>query len=283
MQADHADDLIPPELTVEVEPFGLDELDDFLATPAPAPDEATPDDEPAGPVASFVRDGIEDDDDAEWAMAHVAAIVANEAMLAEQTTARIARIQRHHDAAAKRLVARREFFTAALLAYARKFHERDPKRNKTLHLPSGTVRSTTSQPKVALDPSRTEDLISWVDAKYRDDKATRDALVKTTRTPMVSELRKVTEVRRIPVATAATLQCGHLVEFPLVDDDGAAVALPDEAMCIECEADPITGPPMRTVVAVEPVVEPVACDHSGVPVPGTQVAPQTTTYTVAPS
>lgn len=284
MQPDHVDDLIPPELTVEVEPFSLEQLDEFLESWSETPpDEVTPDDEPAGPVATFVRDGIVDDDLAEWAMAHVAAIAANAKLLTEQTKARLDRIQRHHDAAAKRLEQRRAFFEAALIAYGQRFRARDPKHNKTLHLPSGTVKSTASQPAVEVEPDRAEELIAWADGRYRDAPETLAEIVQTTRKPMVSALRKVATIQRVQVGVALTLECGHHHVAQTVTDDGELVATPATVLCEACDPDPITGPPERTVTEVEPLLETMACDADGLPIPGTQVRPASVSYKVAPS
>mgnify|MGYP000875846454 CR=1 FL=1 len=50
-------------------------------------------------------------------------------------------------------------FAAHLEQYAATFRARDPKRNKTLHLPSGQVKSSEAQPKAAvLQP---ETLVAW--------------------------------------------------------------------------------------------------------------------------
>lgn len=266
------DDRIPPDLAVDEEPFTLDRLDVHMDDPvALAPE-----------VAAFQ---IDSDDLAEWAMAHVAEIDAGLRLLEEQTEARLARIRRHSEAASSRLLRRREFFEAHLVAYAREFRSRDPKRNKTLSLPSGRVSSVESQAEVTVRDD--EAVAAWARSTLPDDLIAQ--VVKVTTKVLVPQLRKHAEVAQRACGIRLGLDCEHQLDVPLADENGEATIIPtgaDDApiwRCPFCEPDPIEGEPARTVVHAETLYEPVVRDALMQEIPGAEVAPGRITFTVQPS
>ena len=273
-----AADQIPPALAIEVEPFTLDQLDQAMAHPdeAPLPDE----------LAEVHRFEVHDDGAAEWCMAHVAAIDANLAELKEQRQAYIDRINRWHTAAVVRLGGRRGFFAGHLERYAAAFRARDPKRNKTLHLPSGVVKSSEAQPKVAvLNP---EQLVRWALENMTDDDVA--AVVKME--PLVSELRKRTKIVVRPVGYEVTLDCDHVHHVGPVNAVTQQPRTPEQLRadgmaCDMCDPDPIDGWPHRQVVAVQDwdervAVMPVDTDEGPkvIDVAGATIDPGGVTYSV---
>jgi hypothetical protein len=274
------DDRIPPELALDVEPFDLDQLDRAVEdTPDPVaawadddPDDYEPD------KAAVMRWHITDDEGAEWAMSHVNGIYANAQALADQRDAYIARINRHHAEAMKRLDARRRFFEQHLILYAAQYRARDPKRNKTLHLPSGVVRSTETQAKVAVADDVT--VADWALSHLEGDQ--HEAVVKTTTKVMLGELRKVAVVGQRVWGHVLDLSCGHSVRIALATEDGEKLDLRDGYPCREC-ADPLDGEPVREVVRVEDLTERVVrSKDTGEVIPGTRIEPGALTFTVSP-
>jgi hypothetical protein len=275
------DDLIPPDLTMdEPEPFTLEQLDAELATDHD--DESLAD---AAADHTVERWQITCDDEAEWAMAHVAAIDANVATLGEQRKARIARINRWHDDAVRRLTPRRSFFAAHLVRYAERFRARDPKRNKTLHLVNGAVKSSDKQPTVKIMDAET--VARWALEHMNDDDA--GAVVKLD--ALVSELRKRTKIVLRPVGYVVTLECGHEHHVGVVNPaTGAphteASLHADGMVCDQCDPDPIDGWLHRKVTSVgnwdeRRVVMPT--DDGNVDVPGAGIDPGGLEFTVKPS
>lgn len=239
-------DLIPPELAIEgPEPFTLEQLDRYTDNVPEA--RAAADD--AAELAEVERWTITDDGAAEWAMAHVAAIDANLAELKEQRQAYLDRINRWHSAAVVRLGGRRGFFAAHLERYADQFRARDPKRNKTLHLPSGQVKSSDKQPKVAVLNAQT--LVDWA----LDNMTPEDVAAVVKMEPLVSELRKRTKIVLRPVGYVVELECGHTHHVPVINPATDAPHTPeslraDGMPCDQCDPDPIDGWLHRKVTAV---------------------------------
>lgn len=273
-------DRIPPELALDHEPFDVDTLDGWMLDTSLTGEQlvqAFADDNPddySPEVAKVVAFSIGDDEVAEWAMSHVAAIDANVSMLVQQRDAYVARIERHHAAAVKRLAGRRAFLEAHLIGYASAFRARDPKRNKTLHLPSGVVKSTESRPVPEIAPDGDDAVVAWAREHYTGERL--DELVKVTTRPMVGEIKKETRVAPVLVGWAATLSCGHTIVVAPATPDGEANAEPkagDEWACDDC-TDPIDGPTLHPVAEVEKLEEvKVVATTTGAPVPGLQVRP----------
>lgn len=273
-------DEIPPELALDgPEPFTLDHLDDvvdLLPEGSPVPEHLCD-------VLELVdRWTITDDGAAEWAMAHVAAIDANKAALDEQRKAYVERIDRWHRDAVRRLTSRRGYFAGHLERYAAAFRARDPKRNKSLHLPSGTVKSTEAQPKVAV--ANADRLVQWA----LDNMTDEDMRAVIKMEPLVSELRKRTVIVVRPIGYEVTLECGHVHHVPIVNAATDAVHTPehlraDGMLCDQCDPDPISGWLHRTVTAVTDWDERVAVMPSGdtnVDVDGATIDPGGVTFKV---
>lgn len=290
------DDLIPPELTVDSEPFDPGELDAILAGYDDADMallfDSWADDNPDDYVperAAVMRWTITDDDLAEWAMAHVAQIDAGLEQLAEQKRERIARINRWHDAATRRLTQRRGFFAHHLTQYAAAFRARDPKRNKTLHLTNGVVSSSEAQPKVVVGNATT--IIRWAVEHMTTD----DLLAIVKNDVLVSELRKRTTIVLRPVGYRVKLDCGHEHLVPVINPATNTPHTPeslhaDGMVCDECDRDPIDGHPHRTVTEVgdwdeRAVVMPTTIDGraTAVVVEGANIDAGGVTFTVKPS
>lgn len=268
-------DTIPPELAIDDEPFTLEQLDAELHS------HGDPD---AAAAHTVERWTITDAGAAEWAMAHVAAIDANLAELAEQHAAYLERIERWHKAAASKLDQRRGFFAAHLERYAAEHRARDPKRNKTLSLPSGKVSSTETHPKVAIADEAT--LIAWARDHMTDEDLAE--VVKVTESAKVMELRKRVQIVRQPVGWEVELDCGHMAFLPPADPDGQPWVpnriRADGVVCERCDPDPITGFPLRHAVTVGDWDEPVAVlpqpEGKSLPVAGASIDAGGVTYRV---
>lgn len=277
-------DQIPPELALDDQPFTLDELDQVLHRQQITGDPREADDVDASEVERWT---ITDEGSAEWAMAHYAAIQANIKALDEQAEAYVDRITRWHDSAFARLARRRDFFEGRLVAYAAEFRARDPKHNKTLHLPSGQVGSTESRPKAKVDDEAA--LIEWARQHLTDEQLAE--VVQVTEKAMVSALRKLVTIVRRPRGYQVVLECGHDHLVPVESPDGD-VRTPEQLRadgmpCDECPADPIDGFPLRRVVEVgdwdEPVVVLPVDDGPNLTVEGAGIEPATVTYKVKAS
>lgn len=289
--ATNPDQIIPPELALDSEPFDLDQLDRAIGDDLPVPDvlASWAGDDPGDyqpSTAAVMRWTPRDDADAEWCMTHVAAIDAGLELLTEQTAAYYDRIRRHHTAAEARLTRRRQFFEAHLILYGAEHRARDPKRNKTLRLPSGEVKSVERKPTVDVADEAT--VIEWAKRVLPED--AYPAVVKhvpATEKLMVGELRKHAQVGRVLAGRTPTLACGHTssVVIGVADDDGApidAAALPAAMPCQGCDPDPITGTPDSEVTGWTDVFM-VAPVFAGVPVPGTEVKPGRIDWSVVSS
>ena len=287
------DDMIPPELATDEPPFTLDALDKALEISERL---GSASDEEAAQLANLADAQplawcITDSGAAEWAMAHVAQIDANVAQLDEQRSAYVDRITRWHSDAVRRLLQRRAFFANHLERFAAEYRAADPKRHKTLRLPSGEVRSTDHKPVVEIRDADT--LVAWAKTKLPAEQAA--VVVKTTETPMVGELRKVARVGSAQIGWLVELECGHAMEVPLVNpatgEQRTSESLDAGVPCDECEQDPIDGWPIKAVVETAPHVVPavVVGDEPMVPitddrvVAGADVKPGHVSYTVKPS
>lgn len=162
----------------------LDEIDAYLTdTEADDRHEMPPRSEPWRP---------DNDRAAEWAMAQcvaaTAAIDAAEAD-AQEWRDRISETLRQRTRQHRRRLA---FFSQVLEEYALAWHDRDPRANKTLSLPSGKVTTTTPQtPTVKIaDPAVVR---AWLEtlAGVGDDRVTDEVLQRPEPQPMVSGVRKL--------------------------------------------------------------------------------------------
>lgn len=274
-------DVIPPELAADEQPFTLEQLDRTLHVIATyqqvAPDEPHDD---AGDD-EVRRWSVTDMGSAEWAMSHLAAIAANQRALDEQRQAYMDRINRWHEQASKRLASRAQFFEGHLTEYAAQHRALDPKRNKTLALPSGVVKSTEAKPTATV--VNEAEVITWARDHLEDEQL--GEVVQTTEKVMLTPLRKLVEIAAEQTGWMVTLECGHVHQVPMVSPvDGTEITAETLATmpCDECPADPIDGYPVRASLEVVPHTVPVVV-HDGEPVPGTEVRPTTVTYKVVPS
>jgi hypothetical protein len=283
------DDRIPPALAVDEEPFELDALEVALGDWQPdeigkllaAWDDDSPDDyEPER--AAVMRFRIDNDGLAEWAMAHVAALDTQGEADKAAKQAYVDRITRHYAAAARRRAGQRAFFEAHLIEYARAFRDRDPKRNKTLHTPSGTVRSTEHQP--AAEIVNEAEVAAWVLEHFDPEDAA--SVVKLG--ALVSELRKRVVINKVAAGYEVTLECGHVHLVPPSNPLNGDAIVPDQLRadgmgCDECEPDPIDGLPWRKVTRVDDWDEPTVQSVKGETIPGVRVSAKHVTFSVKPS
>jgi phage host-nuclease inhibitor protein Gam len=293
---------IPPELAYDDAPplsdWDLERMEDEALALADAaamdPEaalgqllDAASDGDPEDDAAPY-RWRIADDGAAEWAMRHVAEIDQELEELATRAKGWTERIQGWFDKAARRLKVRRAYFDGHLTDYARRERDRTDGKRKTIELPSGKVRSTSSKPKATVV---TEDaVIRWAKAKLDGDLL--DAVVKVVESVRVSELREHVVVGHVVVAIefGANLSCGCVigphevqVETPspmMTTDEQLALAPWALGELLDCDHGPGGG----HVEAVLPVLiaQPAVLDLDGQVVPGTAVAPGEVTVKVVP-
>lgn len=136
-------DTIPSELALEQEPFDELELDAALEH-ADAGDEL----EPA--TEAVVRWLPANRGAAEWAARKLRELEQQHAAVTADAAEWHRQIDAWRDAQTKRLERRSLHFQGALIGYVRALIDADPKQG-TLALPSGAVRVTRRQPRVAID------------------------------------------------------------------------------------------------------------------------------------
>lgn len=285
-------DRIPPELAADEQPFGLEDLDaalsDWSPTDVPKLLEAWADDSPddyTAERAAVMRWSVTDDGSAEWAMAMVAELDANATMLREQEKAYVERIARHYRRQQAQLAQRRAFFAAHLTVYAAAWRARDPKRNKTLHLPSGLVRSTDHKPKAIV---RDDATVAAFMLEYLEP---ADAAAVVKMEPRLTELRKHVQIVLRPIGYVVTLECGHEHHVPAMNPATDTPHTPEQLRadgmpCDQCDPDPIDGWLHQRVTRVANWDERVVVIPHGdgyVPVAGADVDPGGITFTVSPS
>jgi hypothetical protein len=126
---------------------------------------------------------------AEWAMAIVRRDTLAIARHEHDRDAWLQRINDAHSAAVAPLVERRARLVAALERYALAWHEQDPRVNKTLHVPSGEVKTTTPRtPKVSITDAAA--VVAWLES-IDPEVVTQDVLKRTDPEPMISGVRKL--------------------------------------------------------------------------------------------
>lgn len=264
---------LPPALAVEAEPFDLDDLDmalDQLNTRAAMQAEYQAGDRGIGallteapkPDPRVTGFEIHDLGLAEWAMRHVAEINANEVALEAQRVEWQQRIDAWHAAMTKRLAARRAFLDHHLCEYAAEHRALDPKRNKTLHLPSGQVSSTESKPSIMVGDA--DRVVGWVEATFVP--AERGDLVKITKAPIVAGLKALAHIGE---RQHVELGCSHRLEGEL------GLAIGDVVDCALCDV---------SVPVVDMIAEyPAVMDAAGHVIPGANIDPGGVTFKVKPA
>lgn len=275
---------------------------DPLAEVAEAPDAYRDDLVAALPVYRWTIGSLAD---AEWAMARLAEAQGHLDVLNAQRTewmrAAQDRIERWYARASRRSTHTVNVMAAKLERYALDQRAADPKV-KSVPLPSGVVRTTESQPSAkVLDeaqaaiyvqsnievelgmPADDPDLPTpWADAYRASGITSLDALVRWDPKVYVAPLRKIVTVAEVPTGAETVvldLSCGHDVSerFDATADakaaESMAAALGGLTECPSCEPDPIEGPLMQHIVAVQriPEMEWRVVGPDGEPVPGTTV------------
>lgn len=159
---------------------------------------ADPLEEPGIPAAAHLIPpeargfAIHDDGAAEWAMRHVAAIDVELEGLVARRDEWAAKIDRWFAHGSHRLLRRRAFFVAHLIAYGQARRDANPKAPKTLSLPSGRITSQDVAPVVtAVDD---EKLAVWLRERELLITPDGDDVVKVTTKVYERPLRKVLQV-----------------------------------------------------------------------------------------
>lgn len=260
---------IPPELAVDVEPFTLTQLDealhaaDVIGCPVDELDGADPQYGPA------VRWRPATDSGVEWAFRHLAEANAELARLEAQAADWASRIQAWFEPKAAPLTARARRFSAMLERYGVEERRRNPKV-ATLRWPSGTISTTVTKAKVGIENGET--VVEW--AEHRLSVADYERVVRTVKSPLVSELRKVVEMVEVPTAVGLSCGCSMTVPHLPRPADAASLMLGSAVRCPQCADDALVGSWMRTVLLVV---------LAGVVVPGAVVEPETITARPVPS
>lgn len=194
-------------------------------------------------------------DDAEWAMRMRAAIADELSALHEQAEAWRDRVDAWIEQVSKPLVGRISYLDDRLTAYQAARRAQDEKRNKTLWLPSGEVRSSSRSPKVALRVREDdEQLVAW--AKANAPSAVKERV-------LVSKVRETVAVvnRLVGRSYRVLLTCDHRGEAQIdVDGDGTfSDEPPAHGSEFHCHACGET----RTVLEVERVRDVTVLDLDG--------------------
>lgn len=286
--------LLPPELTIDPPLTGeqLDAVREWLDERGPEFDM-----EPAAmaaEVAAAAEDGdqgellgiddeqlraavtwrIHSDDEAEWAMRHLAAATANRQALDAQLDAYIDRIRTWH-AQARRSVDRDiSFFDGHLQVYALRRRAASGGKLATLTLPSGRVATTLHSPAVEVDDD--ELVAAWAETSL--PVAQVDELVQVKTKVFVGPLRKLTALAKAPTGRIMlTFDCGALVVLP--EPDGEPVEyVGTHQPCPEHDDHD------AEVVKAEPEYElHVVSTTTGEPVPGAKASPPRYTAKATPA
>lgn len=276
--------ILPPELTINppLTPVEVDEVRTFIDTlafdsglspvemAAEVVEHAGPpeESEPALPAGAYWR--IQNDDEAEWAMRHLAEAEANRRAILEQQEAYIARIEEWTRNALRAPQRDISFFGGHLEAYALELRRRNPK-HATLTLPSGAVRTTKASPKIAVEDDET--VATWGRETLADD--VYPTVVKSK--VLLTGLKALgTITSRVTGRWVVEVDCGC---SETVGSSDQAAALSGTEML--CPADPEHG--TVAVTAVWEETEPCVVDGAGQVIPGTAVTPEHITAKATPS
>jgi len=159
---------IPPYLAADEEPISDDTID------------ATPDGQP-------LPWSITDKADAEWALAKVAELAAAETEIQTQYETYVERLDRWATKESASFRYRRGRLESELIRYAEQLRDEDPKRNKTLSLPSGQVRSRSTKPAIQVVDN--DSVAEWL--RHHDPVLYEKAVTARVK---VSELRDAVKV-----------------------------------------------------------------------------------------
>lgn len=276
--------ILPPELTINppLTPAEVDEVRTFIDTlafdsgvssvefAAEVVEHAGPpeDADAALPAGAYWR--IQNDDEAEWAMRHLAEAEANRAAILKQQEAYIERIETWTKNALRAPDRDRAFFSGHLEAYALERRRRNPK-DATLVLPSGTVRTTKASPKLAVEDDET--VATWGRETLADDVYPTVVKSKVLLTGLKA-LGSITS--RVTGRWVAVLSCGC-----------EQTTTPEEATELEgseilCPVDPEEHGTVD-VTAVWEETEPCVVDGAGQVIPGTTVTPEHITAKATPA
>lgn len=210
---------------------------------------------------------IETDDQAEWAMRHVAAADRQLAELRQRADEWTARITDWFRQASREALATKGFMEAHLERYALERRDADP-RARSLVLPSGRVSTRRSGPKAVIIDANA--VLRWAEENAAD-------AVTVERKVLVSDLRKLVTVVQIPTRVLVG-PCGHDVEtaqeqnMPTPTAMADTLAVGSAIVCPECGEEGLVG---RWIAAREYVEGP-----DGRVVPGVAVADEEVTATV---
>lgn len=243
-----------PEPPTPEEPLTGAELDVLIREPggAPGAEDAAQKERPWR-IASIA--------DAEWAMAKVADLDAAQAKIDDQLEQWTVRYRAWHADAATDIAAHRRFFVAHLEAHAIAEREASGGKTKTVTLPSGKIATTHHKPKVSITDEAT--LIAWAEDNLEPEQV--DAIVKTSKRALVSELKPVTQIIEvIDDLRIVSAPCGCVTEeWPAAD--GFFPSHGDAISCPSCGEEALVG--QWEVTASHPEV----WDDAGRPVPGAVV------------
>lgn len=136
-----------------------------------------------------------DPDTAEWAMAKLADLEREALAVHTAHEEWAAKVERSRQDALRGLEHRISFFRDALRGYALAWHDEYPTERRTLHLPSGTVKTTTPQkPTVQLVPGQEQVVVGWLRGLDRNTVTMAKALKEPEPEPMISGVRKLVQV-----------------------------------------------------------------------------------------
>lgn len=240
-----------------------------LLPPIPFADPIDPTDTESDAARRFT---VADVGAAEWAMRHLAAVEIRRRALLEQRDHWLAQIREWYDDADGPLAKRAEFFRGHLERFGVAHREANP-REATIKLPSGTIPTTDSKPKVVIEDEAA--VIAWARAEITDPEQLA-LIVKVKESALVSGLRSVVAIGSAPANQYRYVYaCGHSMTMP-GDDEGAPLDQPGpRALCPACNTE-------QTIESIEPVEVGVVVDRNGQRVPGAGIDPGGITARVVP-
>lgn len=254
---------LPPEMALDAEPFTDDELDAALFPKIFVEDHYDGwVDVESGP-GRWSIDGVAT---AEWAMAKLAVYQGRIAEAREQAEKWRVRVDEWEREQVALSAPHAEFFAGHLERYA--LERREETGEKTLHLPSGEVKTVGHRPKVAVEDDGA--VARWAEVALTQDD--RERVVRTTVEALVGELRTVVALVEVPDELALT--CGCIVPNTF-HDPPEPVVVGTALTCPNCETDALIGQWRSTHLEVRDAKE-------GRPVPGTRVEPGHVTAKAVP-